>query len=310
MNIQKRLMAKLTEKQIFQESQEQAEKLLTLLSEGFTLFPKKLVPKELIRKEYTYYKGFIAPIPSVSHRYLYDDYEAPFLDAYISLFKKILEERESFTNEFAFRTFLEMGVENSFIIFDQKVSKDDKKLYILTSLLADYASIDTSMRGMFKNWFNKLYNENRLFLAKKLAKEIKILDNLKIIFDKNELDLEKYASILKQAREMNNKIKARILRSYKEKKVLNFSQGYKRMKSGEAHTLHGNVFLIFYRMRQQPENHLFRLYAYLTISGNDLLDRLKKYLDKTPYSKKVAEYMKNNADFRIKFKKEWEQLKV
>jgi len=82
------------------------------------------------------------------------------------------------------------------------------------------------------------------------------------------------------------------------------------MKSGESHTLHGNVFLIAFRMKQQSlDNHLFRVHAYLTIAGNEVLKRLGKYLNNSTFLKKVEEYEKENQKFRKDFNVAWEATK-
>ena len=296
---------------IFREAKLQAEKLLSLLKEGNKLLPKRIVPTELLRQGYTFYKGIVAPTKSVSHRYLFDDFEAPFLEAYIALFAKLVEENSSVSNEFAFRTLLEMGSEDSFIILDNRVEKDDKKLFVLVSLLADYSSIETSMRNIFNEWLTKLYQENEKFLKLMLPEEdIKILEDLKDLLKNSTIELDRYTILLKKARQLLSKVKANLLEKYKQKKVFELNDMYKRMKSGEAHMLHGNAFLIINRMNQQSvENHLFRVFAYLTISGSDMLNRLSSFLGNKDFSKKVEEFNKEHDEFKKVFKLAWEKSK-
>ncbi len=296
---------------IFGEAKLQAEKLLSLLKEGGELLPKRMVPTGLLRQGYTLYKGIVAPTKSVSHRYLFDDFEAPFLEAYIGLFAKILDENSSISNEFAFRTLLEMGSEDSFIIFDKRVKQEDKKLFVLISLLADYSSIETSMKNLFNEWLAKLYQENKEFLKLALPEEdIKILGELKKLLENSNIELDRYTILLKMVRQLLNKVKANLLNKYKQKKVFELNDMYKRMKSGEAHMLHGNAFLIINRMKQQSvENHLFRVFAYLTISGTDILNRLSSFLGNKDFSKKTEEFNKKNDEFKKGFKLAWEKSK-
>lgn len=296
---------------IFGEAKLQAEKLLSLLKEGNKLLPKRLVPTELLRQGYTLYKGIVAPTNSVSHRYLFDDFEAPFLEAYIAIFGKLVEESSSVSNEFAFRTLLEMGSENSFIILDKRVEKDDKKLFVLVSLLADYSSIETSMRSIFNEWLTKLYQENEEFLKLMLLeKDIKILEELKDLIKNTNIDLDRYTILLKKVRQLLSKVKTNLLNKYKQKKVFALNDMYKRAKSGEAHMLHGNAFLILNRMNQQSaENHLFRVFAYLIISGNDILNHLSSFLGNQDFSKKVEEFNKEHDEFKKRFKLAWENSK-
>lgn len=297
--------------EILREAKQETEQLLSLLEEGYGLFPARKVPLKLLAQGYTYYKNIIVPTKTVSHKYLYDDYKVPFLGAFIALFKRILEENHSFSNELAFRTLLEMGTEDSYILFDQNVSADEKKLYAIVALLADYSSIETSMKQLFVGWFNKLYKDNEAFLKEKLGvKQIGILEKISELINTKVLNEEVYTQVIKQMRQLVNDIKANILNKHDQKKLLVRNNSFKRMKSGESHTLHGNVFLIYFRMKQQSlNNHLFRVYAYLTIAGNELLERLSKFHKNKSFKERVDKYMEGNSKFRGNFKLQWETAK-
>ena len=296
---------------IFEEAKIHAEKLLSFLKEGNELLPKRLVPRDLLKQGFTLYKGVVTPLNSVSHKYLFDDFEAPFLEAYIALFEKLIEQNSSVLNEFSFRTLLEMGSEDSFIILDKRVEKDDKKIFILVSLLADYSSIETSMRIIFNVWLTKLSDEHEEFIKQMLPeKDFISLKELKNLLNDTSIDLDKYTILLKEVRELRNRVKANILNKYKQKKVFALNDSYKRMKSGESHMLHGNAFLVIHRMNQQSnENHLFRVFAYLTISGTDMLNHLSGFLDNKSYSQKIDKFNKELKDFKERFKKAWENSK-
>lgn len=300
------------ENKILDEAKVEAEELLQLLIEGSKLFPKELVPKALLGIGYTYYKGVVVPLSSISYKILYDGYEVSFLEGYISMFRKILEENDSISNEFSFRTLLEMGSENSFFLLSPQVEKDDKKLFTLLSLLADYSSIETSMRLVFYDWFNKLYNEYEIFLKSNLSEnDVKILEEMRNLLKESSPDLDKYGRLLKGERQLFSKAKSDLLNKYARKKIFQLSDGYKRMKSGEAHMLHGNAFLILNRMSQQSqENHLFRVFAYLTISGVDLLNRLSEFLGNEDFSKKVEEFNEKHNKFKVKFSSAWGETQV
>lgn len=295
--------------EIFKEAEEHARELLSLLEDGVKLFPSTKVPKELLKQGLTYYKGLVLPLKSVSHKYL-QNYEVPFLMAYISLFRKVLEEAPSYSNEFAFRPLLEMGCDDSYILFDGNVTQEEKRLFIDVLLLADYSSIETSMKALFKGWFNELYKESEGFLKEKLTeKQMVILEKLYEVMNNSPLDEEAFTNKLKQTRQLINDIKAGILNTHEQKKALNRDLKFKRMKSGEAHTLHGNAFLIEYRMSQQPsQNHLFRVYSYLMISGNELVIRLSNYHKEKQYIEKVTSYIQRDTIFRKKFGQSWTNL--
>lgn len=206
---------------IFGVATTQAEKLLSLLKEGNGLLPKQIVPRNLLKQGFTLYKGIVAPIKSVSHKYLFDDFEAPFLEAYIALFEKLIEEKSSALNEFSFRTLLEMGSEDSFIILDKRVEKDDKKIFILVSLLADYSSIETSMRSVFNDWLTKLFGEHEEFIKRMLPdKDFTSLKELKDLLNNTNVNLDRFTVLLKEARELRNKVKANIMNKYKQKMFL------------------------------------------------------------------------------------------
>ena len=101
-----------------------------------------------------------------------------------------------------------------------------------------------------------------------------------------------------------------MLNKYKQKKVFALNDMYKRMKSGESHMLHGNAFLIINRINQQSdENHLFRVFAYLTISGIDMLNHLSGFLGNESYSQKIDEFNKKHDEFEKRFKIAWENSK-
>ncbi len=295
---------------IFEEAKIQAKKLLSLLKEGNELLPKRIVPRDLLEQGFTLYKGIVAPIKLISHKYLFDDFEAPFLEAYISLFEKLIEENSSVLNEFSFRTLLEMGVEDSFIILDKRVEKDDKKIFVLVSLLADYCSIETSMKSMFNAWLTKLFDEHKEFIQQAISeKDFGLLKELKDLLSTSSINLEKFTVLLKDVREIRSKTKAIILNKYKQKKIFVLNDMYRRMKSGESHMLHGNAFLIINRMNHQSaENHLFRVFAYLTISGVDMLNYLSGFLVNKNYSQKINEFNKELSDFKKKFKTAWENI--
>lgn len=296
---------------IFEEAKTQSEKLLSLLKEGNRLLPKRIVPRNLLEQGFTLYRGIVAPIKSVSHKYLFDDFETPFLEAYVALFEKLVEEKSSVLNEFSFRTLLEMGSEDSFIILDKRVEKDDKKTFILISLLADYSSIETSMRSLFNDWLTKLFDEHEQFIEQMLPeKDFRTLKELKDLLNNSSIDLDRFTALLKEARELRNKVKANILNKYKQKNVFVLNDMYKRMKSGEAHMLHGNAFLIIYRINNQSDkNHLFRVFAYLGISGTDMLNRLSGFLDDKSYSQKIDAFNKDHEEFKKRFKIAWEKSK-
>ncbi len=278
--------------EIFNKADEQIKKVLFLLEKGINLFPKTYTSKKLHNEGYTQYNGIIVPLDTISHRILLDHYEKAFLQAYKNLLERLWEEKISLTNEFAFRVILEMGIENSFLIFDKKVEKDDKKIYLLILLLDDYASIETNMSGYFYNWFKNLLNDNNVFLKEKLTeKEWRIIINLKDILTDN-VDKQKYRKAVERTRRLVNAIKNKIIQKYIKRGDYVENENIRAIMSGESHTLHGNVFLIINRLNKKSvNNHLFRVYSYLLLSSTNVLKRLSNYLENNKYKEEVNNFL-------------------
>ncbi|HLL61355.1 MAG TPA: hypothetical protein VK338_06575, partial [Candidatus Nitrosocosmicus sp.] len=86
-------------------------------------------------------------------------YREVFLESYINLFNAIYKNKDDIFTEFSFRTLLEMGVEDSFIIFSNKVPEKEKRNYILLTILSEYGF--SSMKSEnFRKWFDEIFNEN------------------------------------------------------------------------------------------------------------------------------------------------------
>ncbi len=284
--------------------------MLQLLIEARSLFPTVKVSESLLREGLTEYKGAIVPINSVSHRYLYDFYESNFLDAYILLFKQIFQEKKSKTSEFTFRTLLEMGVEESFILYDKSVENNERSTYILIKTLVDYFSIESTDIILFSDWFKKLFDEHKSEIENFLSEKnyqiiLNMLNGLGGPFD------DKFTGVLVDGRQLSSSVKSNMLHKYGQKKIFKLTDEYKRIKSGEAHTLHGNTFFLNYLLAQQTENnHLFRVYAHLTISGNDILKKLSDYLDNQLFKSKVTKHLLEFDTFRPKFNAAWESKEL
>jgi len=291
---------------LFIEADKEIKKFLVLIKEGQDLFPTTYVSADLLKKGFVQYNGVIVPLDKVSYKFLFDYYHKAFLSAYITFFERLWEERNSLTNEFALRAILEMGIENSFIIFDRRVENNDKKLYLTILLLTDYSSIETSMKSLFYGWFNRLLNENEEFLHTNISpKEWKIISDLKDVV-KDSFDKIKYRKAIKKARSLLSNVKYKILEKYTKKNIYIETENYKGIKSGESHTLHGNIFLIIHRLNQKSqENHLFRVYSYLFISGIEMLKRLSDFHNDKFYKEEALNFIDNHSKFKIKLIEAW-----
>lgn len=292
--------------EIFTKADEQANKALSLMKKGEDLFPNTYVPTDLLVKGLTFYKGVVVPLEAVSYKYLVDYYQKCFLQAYITLFTRLWEEKSSLTNEFAFRVILEMGIENSFLVYGRGIEDEDRKLYFTVLLLADYGSIDTGMKSMYYNWFNRLFIENEKLLKERLTeKDLLSLVNLRAQLA-NCVDRTKYRKAVEYVRILVNKTKSQLLDKYAQKGVYVANENIKGMKSGEAHTLHGNIFLLIERLSKKSEiNHLFRLYSYLLLPTAFLLRRLSEYHENRGYTAEVTQFLDDYNIFGREISSAW-----
>ena len=292
--------------EIFTKADEQANKALSLMKKGEDLFPNTYVPTDLLVKGLTFYKGVVVPLEAVSYKYLVDYYQKCFLQAYITLFTRLWEEKSSLTNEFAFRVILEMGIENSFLVYGRGIEDEDRKLYFTVLLLADYGSIDTGMKSMYYNWFNRLFIENEKLLKERLTeKDLLSLVNLRAQLA-NCVDRTKYRKAVEYVRILVNKTKSQLLDKYAQKGVYVANENIKGMKSGEAHTLHGNIFLLIERLSKKSEiNHLFRLYSYLLLPTTFLLRRLSEYHENRGYTAEVTQFLDDYNIFGREISSAW-----
>jgi len=277
---------------VFVKADQQSEKALTLLNKAEALFPNTYVPTELWLNGLTTYRGVVVPIEQVSYKFLMDYYQRAFLQAYIKLFSNLWKDKSALTSEFSFRLILEMGVENSFLVYGKSIEEKDRKLYFTVQLLADYVSIETGMSSFFYNWFTKLYDENKLLLEDLLnIKDREILSDLRANIGHYE-NVNSYRKDVEEARKLVQRVKGRLLDKYTQKGMYISNDNVKGMKSGEAHTLHGNIFLLSNRLSEKSKtNHLFRLYSYLLLPTTFLLRRLGDYPGNTEFLAEVNKFL-------------------
>lgn len=295
---------------ILKKADEQIKRAILLLNKGAELLPNSSVPAILLNQGFTQYKGVIVPLESVSHKYLFEYYEKTFLLAYITLLMRLWEEKSALTNEFAFRVLLEMGIENSFLIYDKRVEENDKKIYLLILLLADYSSIETSMKSVFYKWFEKLLCENKAFLQEKLTeKDWKKIIMLEEVVE-DPTDKIKYRQTITKVRRLINDVKSRLLQKYSQSGIYIENENIKGMKSGESHTLHGNVFLLINRLNKKSgKNHLFRVCSYILIPCISVLKRLSEYHGNEKYTKEVNQFLSDYNTFGKEISLAWASLK-
>jgi len=283
---------------IFGASETKILMLLKTLDDANKYFPTILVPKPPFKTKHYLFQ--------ISHRDLLDYYDVNFWSTYTLLFRIVYEERVAKLSEFAFRALIEMGIEECFILYDSSVDSNDKKKYLLIKILVDYSSIETDQQPLFNDWFNRLIKEETDFIEQQFTCNQKgVLQDLSKNVQK--FRVAEFTKALIATRRLSMQIKESIINNHKKTGDLKLSNEYLRMKSGESHTIHGNIFLISHRLEQQSrEIHLFRLYNYLFLSGIEALKRVMFFLKSEEFTKEVMEVLSDLEVFKVTLIKEWE----
>ena len=78
------------------------------------------------------------------------------------------------------------------------------------------------------------------------------------------------------------------------------------LKSGLSHILHGDILLIGNMLKKESfGNHLYRLYANLTISGVDFLSYFGVYVKNDDFSNILKMFDIHSAEHKRKFEVSW-----
>lgn len=292
-------------KDIFEQADVRIKNLLHALEKARAYFPTILVPRVLLENGFTTYKGMVVPLDSVSYRYLFDFYDSNFWSAYTLLCQTVYEEREAKLTEFTFRALIEMGVEECFILFHSSIDPVEKKKYVLLKTLVDYSSIETGQQELFDKWFTNLMGEEKDFIDQQFTdKQKAVLQSLGDNLHKNQEN--DYTRALISTRRLCMQVKEDIINRHKQAGHLALSNAYQRMKSGEAHTIHGNIFLLPHRLKQQTrEIHLFRVYTYLFYSGIEALTGVMYYLKNDEFAREATVVLSDLNGFKVVFSQAW-----
>lgn len=283
---------------IFQEADEQVKLIQEILDLASKYFPNTYTPTVLFLQGLTVYHDVVVPIESISHKMIFESFDKTFFDAFKSLFNKVYKEKESFTSEFAFRTTIDLGVENSFLLYDPRVEKNDKDRFILFSLMADYYSFKNKTDFQFQNEFNKFIKDYGNLLTEK---EKLNLEGLLEYKDENE-----HSHNVKNIRMISGSIRDSLINKYVQKKIFNKGLNLVMLNSGLSHTLHGNVFLVDNMLKETSyQNHLFRVYANLFITGMEFLKNFCGLANDIEFTKVVNSFIFHNNEFRKKFDEAW-----
>lgn len=291
-------------KEIFELADEEVSLLLRILKRAIATFQSTYVSTDLILNGFTSHKGIIVPIEEVEHKFLFDYYEKTFLETITEFLEKMWEEKGSQTNIFAFRVLLEMSVEDSFLIFNNGVNKDDKELLLLLNLLSDYASFNTPLRQRFYSWFEKLFVEYENLLKNNLSpKDYKEIEKLRHALLSGKLT----PVMIKNIRRIISPTKGKILDKARTAKLFQTTDNYVGLSSGWSHALHGNVLLIKNSLADKSKlNHELRVYAHIFIAGISVLDQVVPYHANRELTDLFRDFKLQHSEFSVLFKKAWE----
>lgn len=283
---------------IFKEADEEIKLLQEILNVAFKYFPDTLTPTVLFLRGLTIYHDVIVPINSVSHKIMFESFDKTFFSVFKSLFDKVYEERESYTSEFAFRTTIDLGAENSFLMYDTRVEKKDKDRFVLFSMLADYYIFRDDTSSGFGGWFDNLLKDYENLLEN--SEPTKITELLKY------KTIEEHSRNVKTIRKMAGEVRESLINKYVQKKMFDKTLNHIMLNSGLSHTLHGNVFLIFNMLQDtSKQNHLFRVYGNLFITGMEFLKNFCGFANDIEFTKVVDSFILHNNEFRKKFELAW-----
>ncbi len=188
-------------------------------------------------------------------------YRKTFILGYIKLYKAIVSEPNIFVKEFMMRTIVEMGEEDSFILFNPQVSVSDRRLFIVYNLLVDYEYLEEAIKKDFIQWFNSLFISSKHIFSHFQYRAI--LEYGKIVQTHSRPD--RYQKMIKQLRKLIDKKRNEIIQ--KEQTKHNDHVLINEKINEYSHLLHGNPFLILNKNEKKED---------LTI--NNILDMVTEYV--------------------------------
>lgn len=196
-------------------------------------------------------------------------YQKVFIQAFLRLYHDIYDNKNNKFIQFSFRTLIEMGMEDSFILFNKRVPEKDRRNYILLTLLTDYA-LTSQKDSSFEQWFDSVFNTNMNMLTPvqvfQMRQYIRKLKTKKI--DDN------YMKMLRSVRRLIFKKKNEIIDRHKIKD--HFDIDVDVILSSHSHILHGNPFLINRLLKNNHIEHEQLTLFCLTISGLTFLKNISQ----------------------------------
>lgn len=245
-------------------------KELTIKLEG--LQSRENLQKGLIEKD-----GILVPYESIRHRFLFDTFEAAYIDVIRDLLMELKSERRSSFTEFSFRTVIELCLKRAQIIYSKTLESKEKEKFKLIVFLADYAFIKSG-KVDYIEYYEKLLNTHANLLS----------SNQQQLFEKLIRSIKdgtpEEVKLLKSARKLLESEQSRLFKESNipdQIKALNFNN-LELMLSTHSHLLHGDFLLVsnlIYSKKKKPTQHLFRTYWTLLFAGITIINYVSSEKD-------------------------------
>lgn len=290
--------------EFFQKLENSIEKIYSLLLEIQKGIPDKGLgdqkitdlQKGLIKKGKIY-----IPLTSVNHKILFNGIEEINIDLYIQLFNKLFTKPNDEFAQFALRTVLELSFERIQILFDDKISEDQKNRFKVVLLLADYAMVANKYEH--KSNFIKLLQEYKnLFKPKSFDFYMDLISNLQNLspIDKNDKIVAARARLASVQGELIPKTTPSPI--IREINITSFTDI-------SSHLLHGNMLLLsnVFKKFNTSEQKL-RVYWTLILSGVNVINIAGKTLNNSKIDKSIKEINDEFVEISKIVENNWDKL--
>ena len=177
--------------------------------------------------------GLLVYLKDIQHRIIFDGFEIQSIDTFVELCEEVLKYTDTPLSQFALRTLIEISFDKFKILFDDKLSLEEKNKYKAICLLADYGFMTNPSHT---NEYNKLFIE---FSPVFSTKQKKLLEDLHIAATQG---LEKQ-TLVRKTRKLIGAVQDILSKKIDILPLFNLSK-IESMDSALSHILHGDFILI------------------------------------------------------------------
>lgn len=293
--------------ELFNKMKENIKSIIKTMDAVYTeILNKSPYKKQLLsdlRKGYVKVKGLYLPYKAISHRVLFEEYPSVHSQGFISFYKNLFSEIDSYFTEFALRTLIEIGIEITNIIFSKDIKEKEKKRFILNILLTDFGIL-ASRDTRFLTDLERLLTEEGDLLEK--GEKINFIGMIKSI---KERDLKTHDKSLEIAMK-NNSDTQFIL--FKKTKTPDFIDRNKIniLHSWFSHLIHGDIFLVdsIFKEYKNPYQHKLRIHYLLLYVGCNFLYCLQESTDVDSLKNSINQIIKDFKSIEPNIKTFWNKF--